>query len=43
MTDRDRSLAVAAALDPALIKTEALAVQVELGGRWTTGETEQLP
>jgi purine nucleosidase len=32
-------LAVAAALEPKLIKTEALAVEVELGGRWTTGET----
>ena len=33
------ALAVASALDPALITTEALAVRVELGGRWTTGET----
>jgi purine nucleosidase len=33
------ALAVAAALDPALIRTEALAVQVELGGTLTTGET----
>jgi purine nucleosidase len=33
------ALAVASALDPVLIQTEALAVQVELGGRWTTGET----
>jgi purine nucleosidase len=32
-------LAVAAALDPGLLRTEALAVQVELEGRWTTGET----
>jgi purine nucleosidase len=32
-------LAVAAALDPALIRTEALPVEVELGGTWTTGET----
>ena len=32
-------LAVAAALDPSLVRTEALAVQVELGGTWTTGET----
>jgi purine nucleosidase len=33
------ALAVAAALDPDLITTESLAVEVELGGRWTTGET----
>ena len=33
------ALAVASALDPDLIKTELLAVEVELGGRWTTGET----
>ena len=33
------ALAVAAALDPALARTEALAVEVELEGRWTTGET----
>jgi purine nucleosidase len=32
-------LAVAAALDPALVRTESLAVDVELGGRLTTGET----
>jgi purine nucleosidase len=32
-------LAVAAALDPGLIKTEALSVDVELGGIMTTGET----
>ena len=32
-------LAVAAALDPSLIKTEALAVDIELGGTLTTGET----
>jgi purine nucleosidase len=32
-------LAVAAALDPSLIRTEALAVDVELGGTLTTGET----
>jgi len=32
-------LAVAAALDPGLIRTEALAVDVELGGTLTTGET----
>lgn len=33
------ALAVASALEPTLIKTESLAVEVELGGRWTTGET----
>jgi len=33
------ALAVAAALDPSLIRTESLAVQVELGGIYTTGET----
>jgi purine nucleosidase len=33
------ALAVAAALDPSLIETEAVAVEVELGGKWTTGET----
>jgi purine nucleosidase len=33
------ALAVAAALEPSLIGTEYLAVEVELGGRWTTGET----
>ncbi len=32
-------LAVAAALDPTLIRTEALPVDVELGGTLTTGET----
>jgi purine nucleosidase len=32
-------LAVAAALDPSLVRTEALAVDVELGGTLTTGET----
>jgi purine nucleosidase len=32
-------LAVAAAIDPSLIRTEALAVDIELGGRLTTGET----
>ena len=31
--------AVAAALDPRLVRTEALAVDVELGGMLTTGET----
>ena len=33
------ALAVAAALDPTLVRTEALAVDVELGGTLTTGET----
>jgi len=33
------ALVVAAALDPGLARTEALAVEVELEGRWTTGET----
>jgi inosine-uridine nucleoside N-ribohydrolase len=33
------ALALAAALDPELARTEALAVEVELEGRWTTGET----
>ncbi|HYM84102.1 MAG TPA: nucleoside hydrolase [Candidatus Dormibacteraeota bacterium] len=32
-------LALAAAIDPTLVRTEALAVDVELGGRLTTGET----
>jgi purine nucleosidase len=32
-------LALAAALDPTLIRTEPLTVEVELGGRLTTGET----
>jgi purine nucleosidase len=32
-------LAVAAALDPSIVRTEALAVDVELGGTLTTGET----
>jgi purine nucleosidase len=32
-------LAVAAALDPTLVRTEAVRVEVELEGRWTTGET----
>jgi purine nucleosidase len=32
-------LAVAAALDPTLIRTEALTVEIELGGTLTTGET----
>ena len=33
------ALAVAAALDPDLITAESVTVEVELGGRWTTGET----
>jgi purine nucleosidase len=33
------ALVVAVALDPTLARTEALAVEVELEGRWTTGET----
>ena len=33
------ALAVAAALDRSLVRTEALHVEVELGGTWTTGET----
>ena len=33
------ALVVAAALDPTLARTEPLAVEVELEGRWTTGET----
>jgi purine nucleosidase len=33
------ALVVAAALDPELARTEALTVEVELDGRWTTGET----
>jgi purine nucleosidase len=32
-------LALAAALDPTLVRTQAVAVDVELGGRLTTGET----
>ena len=32
-------LALAAALDPSLVRAEAVAVDVELGGRLTTGET----
>ena len=32
-------LAVAAALDPSLVRTEAVTVDVELGGTLTTGET----
>jgi purine nucleosidase len=33
------ALVVAAALEPGLARTEALAVEVELEGRWTSGET----
>ncbi len=33
------ALAVASALDPTLLRTELLAVQVELGGMFTSGET----
>jgi purine nucleosidase len=33
------ALVIAATLDPALARTEALAVEIELEGRWTTGET----
>ena len=33
------ALVVAAALDPGLARTEALTVEVELEGRWTSGET----
>jgi purine nucleosidase len=33
------ALAIAATLDPALARTETLRVEVELEGRWTTGET----
>jgi purine nucleosidase len=33
------ALAVAVALDPDLVRTEALTVEVELGGTLTTGET----
>jgi purine nucleosidase len=33
------AMAVAAALDPSLIRTEAVPVEVELGGTLTTGET----
>lgn len=32
-------LAVAGAIDPSLVRTEAVTVEVELGGRLTTGET----
>ena len=33
------ALAVAAALDRSLVRVESVAVEVELGGTWTTGET----
>ncbi len=33
------ALAVAAALDQGLVRSEPVAVEIELGGRWTTGET----
>ena len=33
------ALAVAAALDRSLVRTETVHVEVELGGAWTTGET----
>jgi inosine-uridine nucleoside N-ribohydrolase len=33
------ALAMAASLDPGLARSEALRVEVELEGRWTTGET----
>jgi purine nucleosidase len=33
------ALVAAASLDPALARTEALPVEIELEGRWTTGET----
>lgn len=33
------ALVLAAALDPSLARTEALTVEIELEGRWTTGET----
>jgi purine nucleosidase len=33
------ALAVAAALDPSLVRTESVTVEVELGGFYTTGET----
>jgi purine nucleosidase len=33
------ALAVAAALDRSLVRTEAVRVEVELGGTWTAGET----
>jgi purine nucleosidase len=33
------ALALAATLDPALVRTEPVTVEVELEGRWTTGET----
>ena len=33
------ALVIAASLDPGLARTEAVRVEVELAGRWTTGET----
>jgi purine nucleosidase len=33
------ALAVAATLDRSLVRSESVAVEVELGGTWTTGET----
>ncbi len=33
------ALAVAAALEPSLVRVEALRVEVEVAGRWTSGET----
>jgi purine nucleosidase len=33
------AVVLAAALDPALVRTESRTVEVELEGRWTTGET----
>ena len=33
------ALALAAALDPALLRSEAVRVEIELDGKWTTGET----
>src|SRR5258706_10642381 len=33
------ALAVAGALDRELVRVESLAVEVELSGRWTSGET----
>jgi len=33
------AMVVAAAMDPGIARTEALTVEVELEGRWTTGET----
>jgi inosine-uridine nucleoside N-ribohydrolase len=33
------ALAVAAALDRGLVRSDAVSVEVELNGKWTTGET----